>query len=104
MIEENIVIGKLVKIEGLNITIEITSEYDIRKILLQWNFKDYLVSIHKYIFAYLPNHKRVIARVSKVFDKELFKTDNIYDKGQSKYLVEANLTAIYDDFRKKIDT
>ena len=46
MLQENIVIGKIVKIDGLNITVEITRDQDIRKILLQWNIKDYLASIH----------------------------------------------------------
>ncbi|MBK8344632.1 MAG: hypothetical protein IPL12_15855 [Bacteroidetes bacterium] len=100
MLQENIVIGKIVKIDGLNITVEITREQDIRKILLQWNIKDYLVSIHKYVFAFLPNNRKIIARITKVFDKELFKTDNIYDKEHPKYMIEANLTAIYDDFTK----
>lgn len=104
MLQENIVIGKIVKIDGLNITVEITREQDIRKILLQWNIKDYLVSIHKYVFAFLPNNRKIIARITKVFDKELFKADNIYDKEHPKYLIEANLTAIYDDFTKKLDT
>ncbi len=104
MLQENIIIGKVVKIDGLNLTIEITHEQDIRKILLQWNIKDYLVSIHKYVFAFLPNNRKIIARITKVFDKELFKTDSIYDKGHTKYLIEANLTAIYDDFTKKLDT
>ena len=104
MLQENIIIGKIVKIDGLNITIEISREQDIRKILLQWNIKDYLVSIHKYVFAYLPNNRKIIARITKVYDKELFKTDNIYDKELPKYLIEATLTAIYDDFTKKLDT
>ncbi|SMD42338.1 hypothetical protein SAMN00777080_0885 [Aquiflexum balticum DSM 16537] len=104
MLQENIGIGKIVKIDGLNITIEIAREQDIRKILLQWNIKDYLVSIHKYVFAFLPNNKKIIARITKVFDKDLFKTDNIYDKEHPKYLIEANLTAIYDDFTDKLDT
>ena len=104
MLQENIIIGKLVKIEGLNITIEITGEQDIRKILLQWNIKDYLISIHKYVFAFLPNNRKIIARITKVFDKDLFKTENIYEKEHPKYLIEANLTAIYDDFTKKLDT
>ena len=104
MLQENIIIGKVVKIDGLNITVEITREQDIRKILLQWNIKDYLVSIHKYVFAFLPNNRKIIARITKVFDKELFKLDNIYDKEHPKYLIEANLTAIYDDFTKKLDT
>jgi len=104
MLQENIVIGKIVKIDGLALTIEITREQDIRKILLQWNIKDYLVSIHKYVFAFLPNNRKIIARITKVFDKELFKADNIYDKEHPKYLIEANLTAIYDDFTKKLDT
>jgi DNA helicase HerA-like ATPase len=104
MLQENIGIGKIVKIDGLNITIEIAREQDIRKILLQWNIKDYLVSIHKYVFAFLPNNRKIIARITKVFDKDLFKTDNIYDKENPKYLIEANLTAIYDDFTEKLDT
>lgn len=104
MLQENIGIGKIVKIDGLNITIEIAREQDIRKILLQWNIKDYLVSIHKYVFAFLPNNRKIIARITKVFDKDLFKTDNIYDKEHPKYLIEANLTAIYDDFTEKLDT
>jgi hypothetical protein len=104
MLQENIVIGKIVRIDGLSITIEITSEQDIRKILLQWNIKDYVVSIHKYIFAFLPNNRKIIARITKVYDKELFKAENIYNKETPKYLIEANLTAIYDDFTKKLDT
>ena len=104
MLQENIVIGKIVKIDGLNITVEITRDQDIRKILLQWNIKDYLASIHKYVFAFLPNNRKIIARITKVFDRELFKTDSIYDKERPKYLIEANLTAIYDDFTKKLDT
>jgi hypothetical protein len=104
MLQENIAIGKIVKIDGICITIEISTEYDIRKILLQWNSKDYLVSIHKYVFAVLPNGRKIISRISKVQDKDIFLQDNLYNKGQSRYIVEATLTAIYDDFTKKLDT
>ena len=104
MLQENIIIGKIVKIEGLNITIEVARDKDIRKILFQWESKDYLISIHKYVFSFLPSHKKIIARVTKVFDKDLFKADDIYEKASPKYLVEANLTAIYDDFTKRLDT
>ncbi len=104
MLQENIVIGKIVEIDGLNIKVEIGHDQDIRKILLQWNIKNYLISIHKYVFAILPNNKKIIARVTKVFDKELFQSNDIYDKEHPKYLVEAVLTAIYDDFMGKLDT
>jgi uncharacterized protein len=104
MLQGDLVIGKLVKIDGLNIIIEIAREEDIRKIILQWNIKDYPVSVHKYVYGFLPNGKKIIARINKVFDKELFRADSIYVRENPKYLVEANLSAIYDDFTKKLDT
>jgi len=104
MLQGDLVIGKLVKIDGLNIIIEIAREEDIRKIILQWNVKDYPVSVHKYIYGFLPNGKKIIARINKVFDKDLFKSDSIYVRENPKYLVEANLSAIYDDFMQKLDT
>jgi hypothetical protein len=102
MVEKDFKIGRIVKISGLEILFEI-SEADINKISIQWNIKDYLISIHKYIFSYLPNNKKIIARVTKIWDKEMFGDQSIYSKSDSKYLAEAHLIAIYDDYSSKLE-
>ncbi len=102
MVEKDCKIGRIVKISGLEILFEI-NDLDISKISIQWNFKDYLISIQKYVFSYLPNNKKIIARVTKIWDKETFGETNIYSKNNSKYLAEAHLVAIYDDYNSKLE-
>jgi hypothetical protein len=103
MINQQFKIGRIVKIEGLNILFEIVRDEEISKIILSWNIKDFVVSIHKYVFAYLPNNKRIVARISEIYDRDLFKKEDIYVKASTKYLAEAKLTAIYDDFTQKLE-
>jgi hypothetical protein len=55
------------------------------------------------VFAYLPNRKRIVARISEVYDKDLFKREGVYLKTNSKYIAEAKLTAIYDDFSQELE-
>ena len=79
------------------------SDIDICKISVSESLKDYLVSVQKYVFTYLPNNKKIIARISKIWNKDAFSDQNLYSKNDQKYLVEAHLIAIYDDYNGKLE-
>ncbi len=103
MAQEQFKIGRIVRIEGLNILFEVIQEEELSKIVLCWNIKDFVVSIHKYVFSYLPNNKRIVARITQIYDKDVFRKEGVYIKTSSKYLVEAKLTAIFDDFSQELE-
>lgn len=103
MTHQHFKIGRIIKIEGLSILFEVVRDEELSKIILSWNIKDFVVSVHKYVFAYLPNHKRIIARISNIYDKDLFKKEGVYLKTNSRYIAEAKLTAIYDDFSSELE-
>ena len=97
-------IGKIVKIDGITLSIEISPDKQLQNVSFGWYQKDYLISIHKYVYCYLPCKRKIISRIKTIYDRDLFTPNGIFDKKVSKYIVEANLTAIYDDFSGKIDT
>lgn len=97
-------IGRIVKIDGIVISIEISPDEQLQNVSFSWDTKDYLVSIHRYIYCFLPDKRRIISRITTIFDKDLFSDRSLFDKKSYKYIVEANLTAIFDDFTGKIDT
>ncbi|WP_027725738.1 ATP-binding protein [Tuberibacillus calidus] len=104
MFGSSLKIGKLVKIENLTILVEITERDIVNSISLKSGINDFVVSINKFIYAVLPNSKKIIARISKIYDRNLFINDNIFTDTQGKFLVEAELVGIYDDYLKKFDT
>ncbi|MBA4320770.1 MAG: ATP-binding protein [Flavobacterium sp.] len=97
-------LGRIVKIDGITLNIEISPEEQLQNITIGWDFKDYLVSIHRYIYCFLPCKRKIISRIKAVYDKDLFTEKTLFDKRISKYILEADLIAIYDDFSKSIDT
>jgi len=97
-------IGKIVKIEGLTILVEVTEKNIADKVLIKMGISDYVVSINRFIYATLPSGKKVIARITTIIDRSLFYEQNIfYDKNNDKILIEADLVGIYDDITRRFD-
>lgn len=97
-------IGKIVKIEGITILVEVTEKNVADKVLIKMGIGNYVVSINKFIYATLPSCKRVISRITKIIDRSLFYEQNIFsDNSNDKILIEADLVGIYDDITKRFD-
>ncbi|WP_199426659.1 ATP-binding protein [Thermaerobacillus caldiproteolyticus] len=104
MSERDVKIGKIIKIEGVNIQVEVI-ERDIATKLVQKNgVNDFIVSINKLIYCYLPNGKKIVARITKIYDKNAFITEDIFERGKEAYVIEAILLGIYDEFLNSFDT
>lgn len=97
------VIGKIVKIEGIHILVEITEKDIANKIFLFMGSGDFAVSINKLLFSVLPNGKKVIGRITKIFDRNMFDQSSIFVNSSERFLIEADLIGIHDDFLKKFD-
>lgn len=102
MIEDQFKIGKIVKIEGIKISIAIDKDLQINKIELNSILKDYSLSVQKYVYTYLPNQKKIIARISKIYERSC-EDEDVFKQLNSNYIAEAVLTAIYDDYQGKLD-
>ncbi|HBE41837.1 MAG TPA: hypothetical protein DDW27_11655 [Bacteroidales bacterium] len=102
MIENQFKIGKIVRIEGIRISIAIDNDIQVNKIELNSIIKDYSLSIQKYIYTFLPNQKRIIGRITKIYERS-FENEDLFKRHNSNYVAEAALTAIYDDYQSKLD-
>ncbi|MFS0673650.1 ATP-binding protein [Ornithinibacillus sp. 179-J 7C1 HS] len=104
MFDGDVRIGKIIKIEGLAIHIEVTDENVANKLVLKYGINDYVASINKLIYSILPNGKRIIGRISKIFDKNTFIPDDIFLKSNNSFVIEATLLGVYDDYLMKFDS
>lgn len=104
MSDQDIKIGKIIRIEGLTIQIEVIERDIANKLILKNGINDFIVSINKLIYCYLPNGKQIIARITKIYDKNAFVSEDIYIRGKDEYVVEAVFLGIYDNFLKTFDT
>jgi hypothetical protein len=79
-------IGKILRIEGLDILIQITEDVSDR-LLIYNDCSDFLVSINRLIYSKLPSGKIVIAKIAKIFEKSLFVKEDLFkvseDKGKA---------------------
>jgi len=96
MIDNQFKIGKIVRIEGIRVSIAIDNDIQVNKIELNSIIKDYSLSIQKYVYTFLPNQKRIIGRITKVYERS-FESEDLFKNHNSNYVAEATLTAIYDD-------
>lgn len=96
-------IGKILRIEGLHLLIQITEDVSDR-LLIYNDCSDFLVSINRLLYSKLPSGKIVIAKIAKIFDKSLFVKEDLFRVPEGKYLIEAKLIGIYDNFLKKFDS
>lgn len=104
MFDGDIRIGKIIKIEGLAIHIEVTDENVANKLILKYGINDYVASINKLIYSILPNGKRIIGRISKIFDKNTLIPEDIFLKSNDSFVIEATLVGVYDDYLIKFDS
>lgn len=104
VIDKNIKIGKVIKIEGLNIQIEVMKRDIANKLILKSGINDFVVSINKLVYSYLPNGKQIIARISKIYDKNTFTNEDFYKPSKDEYIVEARFLGIYDEYLQVFDT
>lgn len=101
----DIKIGKIIKIEGLTICVEIVESRIADKVSIKMGVNDFVVSINKLIYSVLPTGKKIVARISKISDRNIFDKETFFSKPSSeKFLLEADLIGIYDDFLMKFDT
>lgn len=98
-----IAIGKIIKIESLLILIEVFENDIVDKITINMDVSDFLISINNLIYSMLPNGKKAIAKVTKIYDKSTFVDNNIFIESKAKYIVEAKLVGIYDECTRKFD-
>lgn len=96
-------IGKILRIEGLDLLIQITEDVSDR-LLIYNDCSDFLVSINRLIYSKLPSGKIVIAKIVKIVEKSLFVKEDLFKVSEDKYLIEAKLIGIYDSFLKKFDS
>ncbi|WP_205625408.1 hypothetical protein [Oceanobacillus caeni] len=104
MFDGDVRIGKIIKIEGLAIHIEVTDENVANKLVLKYGINDYVASINKMIYSISPNGKRIIGRITKIFDKNTFSPDDIFLKSHDSFVIEATLVGIYDDYLLRFDS
>ena len=97
-------IGRIMKIEGISVRIELTENEYANKLTVFMGNNDYIISINKLIYSELPNGKKIIARIKEITDRNIFEKENIFATPFNKILVDADLIGIYDDFLKKFDT
>lgn len=96
-------IGKILRIEGLDLLIQITEDVSDR-LLIYNDCSDFLVSINRLIYSKLPSGKIVIAKIVKIVEKSLFVKEDLFKVSEDKYLIGAKLIGIYDSFLKKFDS
>lgn len=104
MFDGDVKIGRIIKIEGLSIHIEIMDKDIANKLVLKYGINDYVVSINKMIYSLLPNGKKIIARIGKIYDKNTLKPDDIFTQLQDSFVLEASFIGIYDDFLGSFDS
>lgn len=104
MLNNDKVIGKIVKIEGIHVLIEITEKDIANKISLFMGSGDFAVSINKLLFSVLPSGKKVVGRITKIFDRNMFDQNSIFINASDRFLIEADLIGIHDDYLKKFDS
>lgn len=104
MYDSDVKIGKIIKIEGLTIHIEIMEKDIANKLVLKYGINDYVVSINKMIYSILPNGKKIIARITKIFDKNTLNQEDIFIQQPDSFVLEATFVGIYDDFLQSFDS
>lgn len=99
----DIKIGKILRIEGLDVLIQITEDVSDR-LLIYHDCCDFLVSINRLVYSKLPSGKLVISKILKIFEKSLYVKDDMFKIPEGKYLMEAKLIGIYDSYLKRFDS
>lgn len=104
MYDGDVKIGKIIKIEGLVIHIEIIEKNIANNLILKYGINDYVVSINKMVYSVLPNGKKIIARISKIFDRNTVNPEDIFTQHKDSFVLEATFVGIYDDFLNSFDS
>lgn len=104
MIDEELKIGRIAKVDGLKIFVEVPKDLELSQISLHWNYKDFPASIHRYVYSYLPNRSLVVCRITKVFERGTSQGEDLFHGKDGQYYFEALLTAIYDPSTKQLDS
>lgn len=93
-------IGRIVKIQEGHITVEVTEQNLIDKLIIDSIYRDFLVTINGLLYCYLPNGKKAIARINQINDKKSSYNEDIFINKQKNYIVEAVLIGVYDDYEE----
>lgn len=104
MHDGDVKIGKIIRIEGLTIHIEVSEQDVANKLTLKYGINDYVVSINKMVYCTLPNGMKIVARITKIFDKNTFVEQDFFIKQYDSFVLEATFIGIYDDFLQKFDS
>lgn len=97
-------VGRIIRIEGIKIRIELTESDYANKLILFMGNTEYFISINKLVYCVLPNGKKIIARIKEISDRNIFENESIFSTPTNKIIVDADLIGIYDDYSKKFDT
>lgn len=97
-------LGRIVKIDGIRIRIELTENENASKLIIFMGHSNYWITINKLVYSNLPNGKKVVARIKEISNRNIFEKENFFATPNNKILVDADLIGIYDEFKKKFDT
>lgn len=95
-------IGEIIRVNSTSIEIDL--KMDVSKAYVNIHLKGYPVSIHQYVYAYLPNHQIIICRIYDICDKTKLENKVLFkSKNELQYTAEASFIAIYSPDDKKSD-
>ncbi|NUV00461.1 hypothetical protein XO12_10300 [Marinitoga sp. 1154] len=104
MLDIAVEIGKIVEISGMKILVEVTENSKINKLQNNYGNSIFPISLNKLVFSKLPNNKKIIGRIIKISDKNLFKGNTLEHYDKNKYILEILLMGIYDEYINSFDT
>lgn len=104
MFNTDVKIGRIIKISGMKMLIEITEKEIINNIQNIYGNISFPISLNKFVFSYLPNYKKIIGRITEIVDKN-FSDDFLNEKNHKdeKYIIKVSLIGIFDEYLDSFD-
>lgn len=97
-------IGRIVKISGMRILVEITEKTIVNNLQNNYGNVSFPISLNKLVFSNLPNYKKIIGRITGIVDKNL-SDDFLFETNQKndRYIMEVSLIGIFDEYLESFD-
>ena len=103
MIMERLKIGKVVKLDGFSIIIEVIEENISENINFKIGIPISPIMINKLLSIKLLTGKQIICKIDKIYDKNFFHGNDDFKPKKNKIVLEALMIGIYDNYLKKFD-
>ena len=103
MIMERLKIGKVVKLDGFSIIIEVIEENNSENINFKIGIPISPIMINKLLSIKLLTGKQIICKIDKIYDKNFFHGNDDFKPKKNKIVLEALMIGIYDNYLKKFD-